>query len=352
MSGSSLERSKHRIGYGLCRLAAVRRGSIVRITIYGVLAGILASLVAVLVPWLPTSASEEMDRIEFTFWFTTIICIAVFAVVAAAIIYSVLKFRVQPEDDSDGPPIHGHTGLEIVWTAIPAVLVTAISIVSAVVLAKNDDAGPNPIRIAVTAQQFAWKFQYPGDSKLTSGQLVLPVNQPVKLTLRSLDVIHSFWVPEFGQKSDAVPGIETTLVITPNRKGEFSIVCTELCGLGHPLMRAAVRVVDQSAYERFLAGPASSGGDETSGESIFTTAGCGGCHAFEPAGTDAQVGPSLNTTGPGGQPLEEFVRESIIDPNAEIASGYQPSVMPETYESSLTDEQLDALVQYLVEGQQ
>ncbi len=330
----------------------MRRGSIVRITIYGVLAGILASLVAVLVPWLPTSASEEMDRIEFTFWFTTIICIAVFAVVAAAIVYSVLKFRVQPEDDSDGPPIHGHTGLEIVWTAIPAVLVTAISIVSAVVLAKNDDAGPNPIRIAVTAQQFAWKFEYPGDAKVTSGELVLPVNEPVKLTLRSLDVIHSFWVPEFGQKSDAVPGVETTLVITPNREGEFSIICTELCGLGHPTMRAPVRVVARAEYETFLAGEASSGGDENTGEAVFTTAGCGGCHAFEPAGSDAQVGPSLNAIDPGNQPLEDFVRESIIDPNAVLASGYQPDVMPETYESSLSDEQLDALVQYLVEGQQ
>ena len=103
-----------RFGYGCGRLAAVRRGSIVRITIYGVLAGIAASVVAVVVPWLPTSASKEMDRIEFTFWFTTVICIAVFAVVAAVIIYSVLNFRVQPGDESDGPPIHGHTGLEIV----------------------------------------------------------------------------------------------------------------------------------------------------------------------------------------------------------------------------------------------
>ena len=331
----------------------MRRGSIVRITIYGVLAGILASLVAVLVPWLPTSASEEMDRIEFTFWFTTIICIAVFAVVAAAIMYSVLKFRAPPEDDADGPPIHGHTGLEIVWTAIPAVLVTAISVVSAIVLAKNDDAGPNPIRIAVTAQQFAWKFEYPGDQKLTSGQLVLPVNEPVKLTLRSLDVIHAFWVPEFGQKSDAVPGIETTLVITPNRKGEFSIVCTELCGLGHSTMRGAVRVVDRAEYERFLtAAPGAPGGDDASGESVFTTAGCGGCHEFEPAGTDAQVGPSLNAIDPGGEPLEDFIREAIVDPNAQVAGGYQPDVMPATYESSLNDEQLDALVQYLVEGQQ
>ena len=199
----------------------MRRGSIVRITIYGVLAGIAASVVAVLVPWLPTSASEEMDRIEFTFWFTTVICIGVFAVVAAAIVYSVLNFRVQPEDESDGPPIHGHTGLEIVWTAIPAVLVTAISIVSAIVLAKNDDAGPNPLRISVTAQQFAWKFEYPGDDKVVSGELVLPVDRAVKLTLHSLDVIHAFWVPEFGQKSDAVPGIETTLVITPTRMGEY-----------------------------------------------------------------------------------------------------------------------------------
>jgi cytochrome c oxidase subunit II len=331
----------------------VRRGSIVRITIYGVVAGVLASVVAVLVPWLPTSASEEMDRIEFTFWFTTVICIAVFAVVAAAIVYSVLKFRVQPEDESDGPPIHGHTGLEIVWTAIPAVLVTAISVVSAIVLAKNDDAGPNPLRIAVTAQQFAWKFEYPGESKVVSGQLVLPVDRAVKLTLHSLDVIHSFWVPEFGQKSDAVPGIETTLVITPTRTGEFALICTELCGLGHSTMRAHVRVVERAAYEKFLADASAGGGDENSGETTFTTAGCGGCHAFKPAGTDAQVGPSLDSIEPeGGKDPEAFIRESIVDPNAVVTGGYQPDVMPSTYDRSLTDEQLDALVQYLVDGQE
>jgi cytochrome c oxidase subunit 2 len=316
-----------------------------------VIAGILASLVAVLVPWLPTSASEEMDRIEFTFWFTTVICVAVFAVVAAVIAYSILNFRVQPDDESDGPPIHGHTGVEIVWTAIPAVLVTAISIVSAIVLAKNDDAGPNPIRIAVTAQQFAWKFEYPGTAKLTSGELVLPVNEAVKLTLHSLDVIHSFWVPEFGQKSDAVPGIETTLVITPTRKGRYAVVCTELCGLGHATMRAPVRIVDRPEYEKFLAGKAAAGGDASSGKSIFITAGCGGCHAFTPAGTNAQVGPSLDSVDPGSEPLEDYLRTSIIDPNAHLAPGYQPDVMPATYDKTLSDEQLDALVQYLAEGQ-
>lgn len=333
----------------------MRRGSIVRITIYGVIAGTIASLIAVLVPWLPTSASEEMDRIVFTFWFTTVICIGIFAIVASVIAYSVLKFRAADDDERDGPPVHGHTGLEIVWTAVPAVLVTLISIVSAVVLAKNDDAGKNPLRIGVTAQQFAWKFEYPGEQKVTSGQLVLPVNEAVKLTLRSLDVIHAFWVPEFGQKSDAVPGVETTLVITPTRKGEYAVVCTELCGIGHATMRAGVRVVDRAEYEKFLAGSAGSagsGGDENSGDAVFTTAGCGGCHTFGPAGTDAQVGPGLDAVDPGSSSLEDFLRESIVDPNAELAQGYQPSVMPETYESSLSDEQLDALVQYLAEGQQ
>jgi cytochrome c oxidase subunit II len=330
----------------------VRRGSIVRITIYGVLAGIAASVVAVLVPWLPTSASEEMDRIEFTFWFTTVICIAVFSIVAAAIIYSVLKFRAQPDDDSDGPPIHGHTGLEIVWTAIPAVLVTAISVVSAIVLAKNEDAGASAIPIVVTGQQFAWKFEYPGDPAVVTGELVLPLNESVKLTLTSRDVIHSFWVPEFGQKSDAVPGIETTLVITPTKVGEYSLVCTELCGLGHSTMRAPVRVVERGAYDEFLAGAAAGPEDETSGEAIFASAGCGGCHEFAPAGTDAQVGPSLNAVDPGGEPLEEYLRTAIVEPNANVVSGYQPDVMPATYGESLSDEQLDALVQYLVDGQE
>ncbi len=342
----------------------MRRGSIVRIVIYGVLSGVVASLIAVLVPWLPTSASEEMDRIEFTFWFTTVICIAIWAIVSAIIVYSMLKFRAAPDDDTDGPPIHGHTGVEIAWTAIPAVLVTAISIVSAIVLAKNDDAGDNPLRIAVTAQQFAWRFEYPpsaegGDDAVTSGELVLPLKQSVKLTLHSLDVIHSFWIPEMGQKSDAVPGIETTLVLTPTRLGEYTLLCTELCGLGHPTMRAAVRVVSQEDYDAYLAsereggGAGAGGGDD--GESVFASAGCGACHAFGPAGTDSEVGPSLDeltaAAEGAGMPVEEYVRQSIADPNAVIADGYQPDVMPDTYENTLTEEQLDGLVQYLVDGQ-
>jgi heme/copper-type cytochrome/quinol oxidase subunit 2 len=184
----------------------VRRGSILQLVGLGVLFGGAATLVAVLIPWLPPVASKQRDRIDFVFWFTTGISIAVFALVAAVIAYSLVKFRVRPDDDSDGPPIHGHTGVEIVWTAVPAVLVTAISIVSAIALVKNDDAGKDPLNVNVTARQFAWTFSYPGQGDLTSAQLRLPLGRTVKLHLRALDVIHSFWVPEFGQKQDAVPG--------------------------------------------------------------------------------------------------------------------------------------------------
>src|SRR5213082_2252204 len=134
----------------------MRRGSIASLLGIGVVSGGIAAAVALAIPWMPISASKEAGRIDFVFWFVVTICIVIFAVVAAAILYSVVRFRAAPDDDSDGPPIHGHTGLEITWTLIPTVLVTAIGIFSAIVLARNDALGRNVLRINVTAQQFAW----------------------------------------------------------------------------------------------------------------------------------------------------------------------------------------------------
>jgi cytochrome c oxidase subunit II len=229
----------------------VRRGSIVQLIVIGVLAGAVASAVALIPNWLPSSASREAGRIDFVFWFVTGICIFVFSIVAAVSIYSVWKFRAKPDDDSDGPPIHGHTGLEIVWTAIPTLLVTAIAIVSAIVLAKDDAAGANPLRVNVYAQQFFWSFSYPGFGNKKSDVLRLPVNRSVVLEMHARDVIHSFWVPEFRQKQDLVPGLTPTLHITPNRVGTYPLICTELCGLGHALMRSRVVVMDPAAFDKW-----------------------------------------------------------------------------------------------------
>jgi len=229
----------------------VRRG-IAQLVAVGVVIAVLVTAVAVVFQWLPTSASEEFDRIQGVYWFATIISIGIFSLVSSVVVYSVWKWRVPDDDDADGPPIHGHTGLEIVWTAVPAVLVIAIGVVSAVVLARNGEAGNRPLEVQAIGQQFAWKFVYSDYDDVTSGQLVLPVGQETRFTTSSVDVIHSFWVPNFGQKMDAVPGIETTILVTPDRTGEFAVVCAELCGLGHATMRAKARVVTRAEFERWI----------------------------------------------------------------------------------------------------
>ena len=228
----------------------MRRGAIVRVVTIGLLAAAAATAVAILVHWLPDQDSKEGERIDFVFWFVVAICIGVFAVVAAVSIYSVVKFRARPDDDSDGPPIHGHTGLEIAWTAIPAVLVTLIAVVSTVALAENGKWRANRLKVEVTARQFAWSFKYPQYGGFQSGTLWLQEDRQVELRLHSLDVIHSFWVPEFRQKQDAVPGVLTRLGITPTKSGKHTLICTELCGLGHALMRAPVVVLEKPAFDR------------------------------------------------------------------------------------------------------
>jgi cytochrome c oxidase subunit II len=331
----------------------VRRGSVVQVILFALVAGGAAMTLALVPAWLPTPAGREAGRIDFVFWFVTVICVAIFAVVAAVIAYSIWKFRAAPDDESDGPPIHGHTGLEITWTAIPTALVVAIAIVSAIVLAKNGNPGSNPLRVNVTSQQFAWSFSYPGHGNLTSGDLRLAVGRKVELKLRSLDVIHSFWVPEFGQKQDTVPGETTSLVITPDRVGTYPVICTELCGLGHAVMRTSAIVMPVARFDAWVnkQGKALSGSPSQAGKTVFANNGCGSCHTLKAAGTSAKIGPDLDklpaASKGAGKPLEAFVRESIVDPNAYVAPGFPKNVMPSTF-SQLPKAQLDALVQYLI----
>jgi cytochrome c oxidase subunit 2 len=332
----------------------VRRGAIISLVAIGVVVGLLTSAIAVLIDWLPDQASEQRERIDFVFWLTTWICIAIFAIVAAVILYCVWKFRAAPDDESDGPPIHGHTGIEIAWTAVPTVLVVAIGVASAIALARNERTGDDALRIQVTARQFAWTFEYPNE--VTAGSLRLPRGRDTVLELRALDVLHSFWVPEFGQKQDAVPGELTKLVITPTKTGTFPIICTELCGLGHSVMRSQVEVLEPAEFEAWLdeqeqaAAPADG---ENLGAAVFERQGCGGCHVFEPAGSGGQTGPGLDdleaSAEEAGQPLEEYVRESIVDPSAYLHPGYA-DLMPPSY-AELPDDELDALVQYLTSGE-
>jgi cytochrome c oxidase subunit II len=337
----------------------VRRGSFVQLILFAILAAGAGLALALAPNWLPEPASREAGRIHFVFWFVTGICIFIFAIVASVTAYAVLKFRRKPDDDTDGPPIHGHTGLEIAWTAVPAVLVTAIAIVSAIVLAKDDAAGANPLRVDVVAQQFAWSFYYPTYRNKYSPVLRLPNKRSVVLHMTSKDVIHSFWVPEFSQKQDLVPGIHPTLHITPDRIGTYPVICTELCGLGHALMRSQAVVMDPAAFEKWAragkqgqtAGGAGGQPSAQQGLIVFNSAGCNSCHTLKAAKSSGTIGPDLDKlvayAAAAHQPLQTFVQNSIVSPGAYIEKGY-PNVMPADFAKRLSQAQLRSLVQFVV----
>ncbi|MET0615198.1 MAG: cytochrome c oxidase subunit II [Thermoleophilaceae bacterium] len=326
----------------------------------GVFASLIGIAITLWIDWFPEPGSTSANKIDTLYDVLLICSVPVFVLVMTVAIYSVVRFRARPGDTGDGAPIHGNTRLEVIWVTIPFLMVTALAIYGWITLDDIEAKQPNEMVVNVTGQQFTWTFQYP-DEKLDAKELVLPVDRPVEFRIHTKDVIHSFWVPQFRLKSDAVPGLTTHVRVTPDREGNFEVVCTELCGLGHSTMRQFARVVPAGAFRSWVADQkkAASGGATGGGgggqqaggpdaEQIFTSAGCSGCHTLAEAGATAQVGPDL---GKLGKVSAAFIRTSIVDPNAKITKGYKPNIMPQDFKDRLSKEELDALVKYLLKAQ-
>ncbi len=190
------------------------------------------------VPWLPDDASTQAGPVDTLYEVLAVISSYVFALVVSILLVSVVHFRRRHNDLSDGEPIHGNTTLEAVWTAIPALLMVGAAVYSGLVLADIEETKANTQEVVITGQQFAWTFDY-GSLGFKSGELHMVKDTPYHFRLHSKDVIHSFWVPQFRMKKDVVPGITTEVRVTPTKSGQYTLVCTELCGLGHATMRAA-----------------------------------------------------------------------------------------------------------------
>src|SRR3954468_8345888 len=177
----------------------------------GGIASILGIAAGLLIDWFPLQASTQAPTID-TLWDVLLIAsIPVFVGVMVVVLFAVWKFRMRPgEELLDGPPIHGNTRLEVIWTAIPATLLVGLCTYAYLVLTDIEQAKANTMRVRVVGEQFAWTFYYPtgGGKEVASPQLYLPVNQPVDFTIQSKDVLHDFWVPAFRIKKDAVPGID------------------------------------------------------------------------------------------------------------------------------------------------
>lgn len=345
----------------------LRRRPLLGVAVLSLLSTAIGIVVVLWIDWFPTQGAASAGDIDNLYDVLLIASVPVFVLVMSVAIYSVVAFRVRPGDMSDGEPIHGNTRLEVVWVTIPFIMVTALAVYGWVVLDDIEAREGNTMIVNVTGQQFAWSFEYPGEGKVKSNQLVLPKDRPVEFRVRTKDVLHSFWVPEFRLKTDTVPGLTTKVRLTPDRLGQYDVVCAELCGIGHSTMRQAVRVVPPEEFESWVAGRTKRAGDggmggaggdtAAAGKELFNDTGCNACHTLADAGSDARIGPSLDDLAKGDarkfgrreeQSPEQYVRTSIQKPAAFVVPGFPKGTMPGNYEDQLSSEEVDTLVKYLL----
>lgn len=304
---------------------------------------------------LPEQASLQAVPIDELFRLDFIVIAALFSLIIGLMVYSIIAFRRRRDDQSDGPHVEGNTTLEVVWTGIPLIFVLFLAYYGSAALGKTMAADPKPLRVDVIGSQWSWRFEY-SDFGIISTDLVLPVNKQALLNISSTDVIHSFWVPEFRVKQDALPGegFERELRVTPSKTGEFKVRCAELCGTEHYNMLAPVKVLSQSEFDGWVESQTGSVSDDpvVRGEVIAQQFGCLACHSID--GSEL-VGPtwmgvfgSIETLDDGPSILVDrnYLFKSIRDPGIQIVDGYQ-NLMPESIAAGMTDEQVEDVIAFI-----
>jgi len=307
---------------------------------------------------MPVQASAQAVIIDWL-WNLEVMTISfLFALIIVPLFYSLIVFRRKKGESGDGEHIEGNTTLEITWTVVPLLIVVVFAYLGAYNLGETRRVDPQAMEIKVTAQQFAFTFEYP-DYGIVSKELYLPVNKQVLLKMTSKDVIHSFWVPEFRIKQDIVPGRVTEYRITPtllsSADQRYKVLCAELCGASHAYMLADIQVVSQVDFDTWVAARqvealAAANTPEGRGETLVAQNGCQGCHSIDGS-------PSTGPTWFGLYERQEemadgsvvtaddsYIKESILNPQAKIVSGFEGVLMP-TYE--FTDEQIADIIAYM-----
>ena len=306
--------------------------------------------------WKPIQASAHASAVDTLFNFIMYLCFFFFVLIVGAMVYFIVKYRRKGNGPERTSPIKGNHTLEIVWSVIPGILLVLIFawgfkdwLAIAVVPA-------NAMEVRVSGQKWNWTFTYPKEG-IVSADLVVPAGQPVKLVMTSKDVLHSFYIPDFRIKRDVVPGKYSVLWFEPSEEATHQIYCTEYCGTEHSNMLSKVKVVSSAKYEEWLA----NGGDEDGGipvpladkgKKLYEQRGCVACHSID--GTN-KVGPTWKglygsarkfTDGSALAAADEnYIRESILVPNAKIVAGYA-GVMP-SYQGQLNDKQLESIIEYI-----
>lgn len=301
---------------------------------------------------LPAQASVQavsIDRLlDVHLWLISFL----FSLIVVTLLYSLVVFRRKKGETGDGAHIEGNTKLEIFWTMIPLFTVVFLAYIGAQSLGETRRVDPTALQVEVLGGQWFWSFTYP-DYGVTTDKLYLPADRQVLLRMTSVDVIHSFWVPEFRVKQDLVPGQTTELRITPSLTGEYKVLCAELCGASHAYMEAKVYVVTQQEFATWIVAEASNVVlDPVQRGRQLANQYCTACHSFDGG---QKVGPTWKGVADSQVPLTdgttiladaEYLRSSIVNPNLFIHAGYQPNVMP-NFGEILDQTQVEDLVAYI-----
>jgi cytochrome c oxidase subunit 2 len=306
---------------------------------------------------LPTQASSQAVIIDQLFDIHIGIISFLFSLIVVFIGYSFIVFRRNKLlPDEEGQHITGSSKLEIVWTLVPLAVVIFISYLGAISLAETRKIDHHALEVKVTGGQWYWSFDYP-DYGITSDVLNLPVDRQVKLSLTSVDVIHSFWVPEFRVKQDVLPGenLVKELRFTPIETGDFMVLCAELCGGAHAYMNSPVKVVTEGEFQDWVDEELGNfpQDPESLGERLAKNNGCFGCHSLD--GKDG-VGPTWRglygseKTLVSGEKImvdDEYLYEAIVNPNSQIVLGFPANVMAQNYGDLFTDEEIKNMIAFI-----
>jgi cytochrome c oxidase subunit 2 len=231
---------------------SARRHFLIVAAIWAVLSTIGIVLVAGM-QVMPVVASREAEIENAAFVLMTAASVPVLLLVVVPMVYAAVRFRARPGDpDGDGPPIHGHRRFELAWVALSLVAVAGLALYGSIGILEIRGSEPPTLEVHAIASQWKWEFEYPG-TRVKAKELTLPAGERVHIVITAKDVVHSFSIPAFGVKQDAVPGRETYFNVTPTFTGEYGAQCAEMCGVGHTLMQVEVRVLEPAAFDAWLA---------------------------------------------------------------------------------------------------
>jgi cytochrome c oxidase subunit 2 len=299
-------------------------------------------------PLFPEQASTMAGRVDALYIFLIAISLFFGLLIATLVVVFAVRFRRRSPDERP-KAILGSVALELTWTLIPLGIVMVIFLWSAEIFFSMGRVPPNAMDVYVVGKRWMWKAQHMTGQREIN-ELHVPVGVPVKITLASEDVIHSFFIPAFRVKKDAIPGRYQTMWFEATKPGRYHLFCAEYCGTKHSGMVGWIVAMEPSAFQAWLTGGTGEVSMAAAGERKFQELGCVTCHRSDTEGRGPNLqglyGKSVRLAAGGTVPADEgYIRESIVNPSAKVVAGYQP-IMP-AYQGLVTEESLMHLVAYV-----